>query len=353
MTAEGRRLQQNGFRGFHTRAEQINTARHDYLHSFLRDPLARLLVKTMRFSAWKGFFISLGIVVLTYALRMTIHYWQNGDLAVMGKFIIDCLYDLMLVPATVGVYIWLSAHLPYVTFALSRNGVRWNPPDDESRHVDAEVHRRILNGMPVFLSAIGVMMLLLAIHFIQFHEDHWLWSGQRADRLLFFLLKVPFTWLIPWYMVAVLFFKQIIFILHYRRVFSLPGLQVNLQHPDRCGGLKVFSDCLLRFTYYLMLCAFGIALLATRSIRLGSFQRDFLLHILILGYIPVCLFFFYFPLHPLRLRIKILLEEFRERIKDGPLVYLGLVSPGMQKRFLAVMLSPFVFFCLLKLLFTK
>ena len=339
-----------GFHDFRGIVDEMNTARHDYLHSFLRDPLARLLIKTMRFSAWKGFSLSLGIVIFTYALRMTIHYLQNGDLAVMGEAIIDCLYDLILVPATVGVYIWLSAHLPYVTFALSRNGVRWHPPDGESHYTGSELHRNILNQVPVFLGAIGIMVILLAVHFVQFQQNHWLWSSHRPDRFVFFLLKLPFTWLIPWYMVAVIFIKQILFVLYFHKVFSLAGLQIDLQHPDRCGGLNVFIDYLLGFTYYLMLCAFGIALLTARSIHLGSFQQDFLLHALILGYIPVCLFFFYFPLHPLRMRIKILLSEFRERIKEHPLVNLDFITPGIQKRFLMVILSPFVFFCLLKIL---
>jgi hypothetical protein len=340
----------NGFHDFRRHVDEMNAARHDYLHSFLRDPLARWLIKTRRFSAWKGFSFSLGIVVFTYALRMTIHYLQNGDLAIMGKVIIDCLYDLILVPATVGVYIWLSAHLPYVTFALSRNGVRWHPPDGEFHYTGSELHRNILNRIPVFLGAIGVMVILLAVHFVRFQPNHWLWSSHRLDEFVFFLLKLPFTWLIPWYMVAVIFIKQILFVLYFHKVFSLTGLQIDLQHPDRCGGLNVFIDYLLSFTYYLMLCAFGIALLTARSIRLGFFQRDFLLHALILGYIPVCLFFFYFPLHPLRMRIKILLSEFRERIKDRPLVNLDFIAPGMQKRFLMVILSPFVFFCLLKIL---
>jgi hypothetical protein len=350
MAADERCLHAKGFRDFRRQVEQMNAARRNYLHSFLRDPLARLLIKTLRFSPWKGFSFSLGIVALSYILRAAIHFGQGGSPTVMGRAVIDCLYDLILVPVTVGVYIWLSARLPYVTFALSRNGVRWKPPDGESRYPAAELHRNILNRASVFLGALGIMAILLAIHLVPFREHHWLWSGHRGEWLVFFLVKFPFTWLVPWYMVAVVFIKQILFVLYFRRVFGLAGLKIDLEHPDRCGGLNIFIDYLLRFTYYLMLCASGIALLTLRSIRLGYFRRDFLLHALILGYIPVCLFFFYFPLHPLRMRIKGLLGDFRERIRENPRFYLGFVSPGMQRRFLMVVISPFVFFYLLGIL---
>jgi len=346
MTSHPGKAITDHYPAFAHKAERLRRARADYLHAFRTDPLAAFFIHRLALSPVRGFLWGMAMVIAIYAFRCGVFLWVVSETAGMQKVLIDFCYDLILVPATYGCYIWISARQSHVTYLLTENGAI----AADGPFSNQILHGRLLNRPLIFRIAALTAGILMLLHIPRLSQGGWIWTPHAADYGFLFLLKIPFTWIIPWYMAAVIFLKQVLFVFYIRRRFSHSQVRIDLLHPDRCGGLKPLGDYLLRFTQYLVVCAFGIVLLTIRGIRFRYFHQDYLVQLAILVYIPACLFFFYFPLQPLHLRMQALAAEWRERIREQMTLPKWAFTQAMQTRFTIALVSPILLFVLICIL---
>lgn len=324
----------------------LRNAKNSYLHAFLRDPLASFLIKKLHLSPLKAFLAGLIFVLLTYAVRLAVFSSLQDGFAGLQRIRIDFLYDLLLVPLTYGYYIWISSKPSHLTLQMSEDGL-FKPEAAASLE---HFHTRHLNHKYVFHTAACASLILLILHLPKIREGAWIWIDHPADISILFLMKIPLTWIIPWYMASIILIKQSMMIFHFRKLYLGSQLQINLFHTDRCGGLKGFSDYLLRFSLYLMFCAFGIVLLTLRGLYFGYFRRDYLVHAAMILYIPLALFYFYFPLQPLHIRMKQAAEEIKQKVKEQLSLPRFAFTIQTQRYFFLALISPVLLFFLVCIL---
>lgn len=328
------------------RISKIRKARDHYLHAFLKDPMARLLTKRLHLSPLKAYLLGLSFVLFTYAVRLVIFSSLQEGFAGLQRIRIDFIYDLLLVPLTYGYYIWISTSPAYLTLKMSMDGMFKSDSAGSLEHF----HTRNLNHPYVFRIAACASLVLMILHLPKIREGAWIWIDHPADISALFLLKIPLTWIIPWYMASIILIKQSLMIFHFRKLYLSSRLQINLFHKDRCGGLKGFSDYLLRFSFYLMFCAFGIVLLTLRGLYFDYFRRDYLVHAAMILYVPLALFYFYFPLQPLHLRMKKAAEEIKQKVREQFPLPRFAFTMQTQRYFLLALFSPVLLFFLVCLL---
>ena len=325
------------------RIRHLQKAREKYLHAFFADPLANFLIRKLALSPWRGFFYSQILVLAIYALRSFFHFQFFKDTPVLEFVMIDFFYDLILVPATYGFYIWISSRQGYVTYRIEREKAFF--ADGRDGFAATRIHQ-VLNQKWLFRLASLLSLLLLLLHLPKLHQGAWIWVNHPTDYGVLFFLKIPLTWIIPWYMAAVIFSKQAVFVWQIRKAFSKSQYRLNLLHPDRCAGLKPLADYLLQFTYYLLICALGILLLVFRSIHFQYFHKDFLVHLAILLYLPAGFFFFHFPLQPLHLRVRTLANKLSTQIQEKTALPKMALTGLMQAKFAFNLALPFIIFIL-------
>lgn len=288
------------------RARDLKKARENYLHAFFADPLANFLVHKLALSPWRTFFYCQIFVVVLYAIRSLLFFRLNYGPPALERFLIDFIYDFTLVPATYAYYIWISSRQGYVTYRLEHESALF--ARESNRSFSTKIHAQ-LNNPWLFRLAATLSFLLLLLHFVKLKQGAWIWFDAESDYFFFLVFKTPFTWIIPWYMAAVIFSKQIIFIWHIRTFLKTVKYNLEIIHRDQSAVLKPLSKYLLQFSNYMLICALGILLLLYRSIHFEYFKSDFLVHLAVILYLPACYYLFCSPLRPLLIRIKALADE--------------------------------------------
>lgn len=294
------------------RIKHLQEARENYLHAFLADPLAYFFIRKLALSPWRIFFYCQIFVVVLYAIRLLLFFRLNYSSPDMERFLIDFIYDFILVPATYAYYIWISSRQGYVTYKLEYESTLF--ARENTKSFSKTIHAQ-LNNPWLFRFAATLSFLLLLLHFAKLKQGAWIWFDAESDYLFFLVFKTPFTWIIPWYMAAVIFSKQAIYIWYFRNFLKTMKYSLNILHQNQSSVFKPLSKFLLQFSNYMLICALGILLLLYRSVHFEYFKSDFLVHLAAILYLPAFYYFFCSPLRPLLIRIKSLADEMSISLK--------------------------------------
>lgn len=328
------------FTHFRQRVESFKYARENYLKTYRKDPLAFWLVNKLRLSPLRGAWLGAGIVCLTYLIGVFLYLVQNRQIAGITQTAIDIVYDFTLIPLIYGYYIWVSTTPPVVLFKLSENGVSMRNAGDYNKLVE-HLSGNVINHKSIFLFSFAAALTTASIYFYKAVTYPNIWGDPADNFWVLYLLKIPITWTIPWYMACVIFLKQVAAIWSFNQLLQHPDLKINMFHPDRCGGLKPVGDYLIRFTYLMMGCGFGFVLLIYRSIEFKYFEKDILVHLCLIAYLLLSVFFFYFPFHPVNRLMKRLKREIQERLEQRRFLPSRAFTPAMFGQFILATTAPF------------
>ncbi len=327
------------FRRFKERVKIFKAARQSYLQSYQKDPLAFWLINKFKLSPLKSALLGAGIVGLTYLIGFALHWLQNREVAGITRTAVDIVYDFGLIPVIYGYYVWVSTAAPLVFFRLSGNGISLGRPGGYHTLV-TRLSKDVINHKLVFMFSFAAALTTASVYLSKAVTYPSIWGAGTADFWVLYLVKIPVTWMIPWYMVCVIFLKEVLSIWSFNRLLVHRDLKINMFHPDKCGGLKPIGDYLLTFTYLIMGCGFGFVLLIYRSIEFGYFHRDRLVHLGLFIYLILSFFFFYFPLHPVHRLMKRLKREIQARIEQKRFLPSRAFTPAMLGKFVFAAAAP-------------
>lgn len=298
---------------FRKKVEYCGIARNRYLHSFAADPLASILIRKLHLSPLKSGLAGLILVAATYLAGA---FFLHGNGITMGpRTWIDALYDFLLIPVTFYYFVWLSGRMPHLFLRLQQNGIDLNNGPEYTDFAERVLKGRVFHRITV-VSGFAFALGLGVVHFLQIlGGDSWGGAVDRGSN--FHYLKIPVIWIPAWYMFFTIITRELIFVREFRRAVRKKLLNLRVDHPDRCGGLRPLSDYLLQFTYYIAVCGFGLSLLVIRSIKFGDFRSGTLVHLGIAAYILGSFLLFLSPFHPIFLLMRKLEADIREKVKEG------------------------------------
>jgi hypothetical protein len=283
------------FADYQRKIKALMLARDKYLLTFLKDPLARLLINCLRLSPLKSVLAAALITAATYSVGYIIHFTYNVEVAGITKTFWDFVYDIILVPLTVGFYTWISARSSYIFYQLDLSGIVIDA--DDYTHAVTEVSRNMLNNSLIFIFSCCAAVCMAALTIYNAARGSTVWGPREANYTIFFFIKVPVIWMIPWYMVCVIYLRELMLVVSIRRIIDANKLDVSKYHKDRCAKLKPITAHLRRFNYYLAACGAGFIFLVARSLHYGYFVNDVIVNSCLVVYVLISCFFFYFPLY--------------------------------------------------------
>jgi hypothetical protein len=349
MTEELKSKQDRFIEDFQQKVSYYKYAKQNYLDSFQKDPLAKLLVQKFRFSPVKSGLVGLGIVLLTYIIGYIQFFWTGQEVAGITEAGFDFIYDLFLVPLVYGYYIWVSTRPPYIFLKLQEDGISFSNKEEYDGFVTFHVNNRI-NIKYIYISSFITSFGLACSTILLTASGTTVWGAPGANFMVLCFLKVPITWAIPWYMVCVIFLKETMTVWTFRKLLKSGKLNIDMFHKDKCGGLKPISDYLLTFVYLIVVCGFGLGYLISRSIKFGYFNQDIFIRLTSLVYLGLTYFYFYFPLHPVHKAMKKLELEIRAKMNWEGFLPLRAFTTSTFLKYVSSVIAPPLFLAILNYL---
>ena len=311
-------------------------ARRKYLFSFVSDPLASFVIRKLRLNPVKNALIGLGFVFVTYLAGFLLHLLTGQEVAGITKTWVDILYDFLLVPVVFGYYVWISPRAGWTFLEMKDRGVELSGGKDYTDTVAGYVNDIVNHRFWVRASAM-VTLGLIAITYITFFRGETIWGPGEASPYIFLFWKVPVVWGLSWYMVMMVFSKEIAMVYSVRKLVRSGRLVLNFSHPDRQGGLKPIYDYAKNFSYFITAIGFGFALLYFRGFRYEYIYRDVMVNAGFLVYLGLACFFFFSPLSPVQKVVKGYREEAVKMAMLPPL------RPATVLSFFAITFLPIIF----------
>lgn len=322
-----------GASAFQETSRIYKEAKERYLFSFLKDPLASLLIDKLRLTPLKSVVLGFVLTLITYAMGYALYFILKQPIAGITKTGIDLVYDFSLVPFVFGFYVWVSSRAGYLFLELKRRGIRLGSDQEFDNFAEKSVKNSINHG---FWSAASILMsiclIIMTVIAAATHETRW--GPREANYVLFCLWKVPILWGFSWYMVFMVFMKETITIISLRRLLKKEEFSLNTFHRDRQGGLAPIVKYAENLSYFVIASGYGFILLFVRSWKFGYFREDIVVDIGLLVYIGLACFFFFFPLGPAhRLLTRLKLELVDKNILSARIPLLPPLRPAAVLKF--------------------
>jgi hypothetical protein len=268
-----------------------------YYYSYRSDKLAKILLERFSFTPFKSALIGFLITLIFYFLAFIIHLITKQDVAGLGinELYIDFFYDVLLMCIVFYYYIWISINAQKIFLDIQL--IEYENQEFNNR-IDYIVTNHINHPIIPFIAVIITLLLVALIEYTSFTEEKIMWGTEDANFLLFRIVKVPFVWGIGYYMIIVVFLKQIITVWEIRDLGKKFRLLDHSDNKIKEKLLSIISKYTSTFSYLICICGLGYLYLISRGLIFSYLDKDIIVINSAVIYVILSGYFYFFPLHP-------------------------------------------------------
>jgi hypothetical protein len=235
------------------------------------DPLSMFLIN---FLGLNPYILSFTILIFNIGVHFCLTFYFNifySSSSVIG--IIDqwygvVVYDLLITPFVIGFYLWMPSGISQAFNKIKDSSILIISKKEKKKIFDPTngIIVRIFNNPYLFYITLIIVVFVSiqqSIIQIRIHNRQsvlpvtWL----QSNMIFFFSLKLP-IWILGWYSITMIIFREILVIWGFRKLFKGPKpVKIYALHPDGCGGLKPLSDYIIRFALLIATVGIGLGVL--------------------------------------------------------------------------------------------
>ncbi|MGF1935219.1 MAG: hypothetical protein RM347_012560 [Nostoc sp. ChiQUE02] len=260
--------------------ENLNIYRSDPIAYFL---IQKLYLSPLSFSLL-SILITTGLLLLTAWLSDTM--WSKiGQVGLLQDWI-PWVLAILINPVILAYYLWSFKAINNIINYLEASDIV--EIDTENEQIAATVYRRRWRNLLSLSSAVSISIFVSAT--LPLFKNSWIGSGLLPNLSITVL-----TWIFA-YMVTMLVSNFIANIQILNFILKDKQFNINLLHPDRCGGLRYLSDYSLKTAYFMAALGIWIGIVAYQVITQGIGQNYWFISFIFLLYLLLSTSCFFCPL---------------------------------------------------------